>query len=242
MVAGDHGRSHELVGFAAAVGGFNSRHRVLGAFAAALQDRPISLFDPVPALVAIHREIATANGDDPNTIEAGDVALEILQIGRRGLGRGVPPVEKGMDGDRHPGFGEDAGEGGDLPLVRMHAAGRHQPHQMRGPVALFQLADKLAQRRHGGELAVGDSCVDARQVLQYKPSGAEIGVADLGVPHLTVGEPDIMLARLQMRVRPARHAADARPACAPSQSHCRRPFGRSPQPSRMHSTSGSGRE
>ena len=156
-------------------------------------------------MVAIHRIITAAKSGDANSVETGKVPVEIFQIRRRGLGRRVSPVEEGVDGDRHPGLDKDPGEGGDLVLVRVHAARRQQPHQVSGSAAPVQLADKVAQCRHGGELPAGDCGVDARQILEDQPSGTEIGVADLGIAHLAIGEPDIVLARLQMRMRPARH-------------------------------------
>ena len=73
------------------------------------------------------------------------------------------------------------------------------------------------------------------------PPGAEIGVPDLGIPHLPVGQADIMLAA--PRNANAATAAISRchtgifavaialSAAAP----------RSPQPSRMHNTTGRGR-
>ena len=78
----------------------------------------------------------------------------------------------------------------------MNPTGRHQPHQVSGPAALLQFAYEIAQWRHGGELALGDCRIDARQVLQYHPSGPDIGVADFGIPHLAVGQADIAFARL----------------------------------------------
>src|SRR5438874_1163150 len=67
----------------------------------------------------------------------------------------------------------------------------------------FELVDELGQRRDAADLALGDRLVDARQILQDHAAGAEIGVADLGIAHLPVRQADIMLARLEPRMRPA---------------------------------------
>ena len=123
-VAGDRGRLHELVGFAAAVSGLDRLPRALGGLPGSFHDNPISLLDPVPALVAIHRIIAAAQGGDLKALEAGEVALEFLHVGCSRLGRRVAPVEEGVDGNRYSFFGEDACERGYLALVRMHAARR----------------------------------------------------------------------------------------------------------------------
>jgi ABC-type uncharacterized transport system substrate-binding protein len=53
--------------------------------------------------------------------------------------------------------------------------------------------------------AIADRLVDARRVLHYDAAGAEIGVANRGVAHLPVRQPDIMLAGVETRVRPAPH-------------------------------------
>ena len=76
---------------------------------------------------------------------------------------------------------------------------------MGGALACLDLGDEVLQRRHPGKRAVGDRLLDARQILQHDATGAEIGVADLGIAHLAVGQPDIMLARVEMRMRPAPH-------------------------------------
>ena len=76
---------------------------------------------------------------------------------------------------------------------------------MRGAAPRFDLADEILERRHRGERAVGDRFVDARQILHHHPAGAEIHVPDLGIAHLPVGQADIMLACLELRVRPALH-------------------------------------
>ena len=64
-----------------------------------------------------------------------------------------------------------------------------------------------SERRPLEERAVGDRGVDPRQVLEHRPAGAEVEVADLGVAHLAGRQPDGLLRRLQDGVRPAREQA-----------------------------------
>jgi len=57
-ISGDRGRQYELVGLARRVGSFERGQRIGGGDATAVLQRGDGLFDPVPALVAIHRIIA----------------------------------------------------------------------------------------------------------------------------------------------------------------------------------------
>ena len=63
------------------------------------------------------------------------------------------------------------------------------------------------ERRALEERAVGDGGVDPRQVLQDRPAGAEVQVADLGVAHLPRRQTDGVLGGSQRGVRPAREQA-----------------------------------
>ena len=81
----------------------------IGTLAGAADDRPISSFDPVPALVAIHRIVAAADRRDPQIAKAGYVVLKLLHVGNSRFGRRIASVEKGVDGDRHSSLGENAG-------------------------------------------------------------------------------------------------------------------------------------
>ena len=101
-----------------------------------------------------------------------------------------------MDPDREPRRGAGAREGGDVVLMRMHAAGRHQPHQVDG--AVLDRGDEFGERRVLGKRSVGNRLVDAWQVLHHHPAGAEIHVPDLGIAHLPGGQADMQLRRLQV--------------------------------------------
>src|SRR5438067_1483121 len=93
-----------------------------------LKNNVTCAYFPVPALVAVHRVIAPGDRGNTDIAMPGDILLELPQIADRRLRWGVAAVEKGVHGDRNTGLGDNAGEGGDLLLVRMHPARRHQPH------------------------------------------------------------------------------------------------------------------
>ena len=73
-----------------------------------------------------------------------------------------------------------------VPQIRVHAAGREKPHEMKRPVR----ARRRARRAEGvirEERAVLDRVRDAHQVLLLDVARAHREVADLAVPHDPVG-------------------------------------------------------
>ena len=77
------------------------------------------------------------------------------------------------------------------------------------------------QHRVARELAGLDRVVDAREVLVDDAAGADVEMADLGVAHLSVGQADAMLGRVDRRVRARREELVASAACARARSRCR---------------------
>jgi hypothetical protein len=65
------------------------------------------------------------------------------------------------------------------------------------PPGGVQLLAKLHHRRQAGDRPVRDGAADAGQVLHHDPAGANIQVADLGIAHLALGQPDIRAAGAQ---------------------------------------------
>src|SRR5579883_662688 len=111
---------------------------------------------------------------------------------------------------------------------------------MGAAAGLLEPVNQSAERRHARQLARGDGGIDPRQVLHHQAAGAEIGVADLGIAHLAIGQADKMLACFETAMRPAlgQPPPTGRLARAIALSA---PSSRSPHPSRMHSTKGPGR-
>ena len=90
------------------------------------------------------------------------------------------------------------------------------------------------------ERAVRDRRVDPGQVLEHRPAGAEVQVADLGVAHLPGRQADGVLGRPEDAVRPAREEAapDRHGAAAIASAAGSWPI---PKPSRTTRTIGRGR-
>src|SRR5215207_1218285 len=83
----------------------------------------------------------------------------------------------------------------------MHAAGRHQSHEVAGAAALLQARDEFLQGRLAYDLAACDRVADARKVLPHDAAGAGVEMPDLGVAHLTRWQADVFAGRDQQRIR-----------------------------------------
>jgi len=83
----------------------------------------------------------------------------------------------------------------------VNAAGTDQADQVKRVIGLLRPCAQLQQDRPAEEVAGGDRLVDSRQILQDRLTGAKVEVTDLGVAHLTLGQADELLGRLQGAMR-----------------------------------------
>jgi hypothetical protein len=126
----DDGRGDELVGLAPVVGRLDrgaGGWRVMSGLA--MDDRVIAPFGPVPALVAIHREVAPPDGRDPGIgVRRGETGLEVGDEAERRARRRVATIEQRMDAngaDTLPGG--QLGERDEVTVVGMDAARADEP-------------------------------------------------------------------------------------------------------------------
>ena len=147
-----------------------------------------------------------------------------------------------MHRDRHPGVGEDAG------AARRSGAGANAPrpatsargHARCRPVALT-LPMKSLQRRHRRRACRRRSpCRCAADPASRPGRRRDWCGRPRNCPSARRAARHNARWRRDARAASAA-SAGARPASWPARSRCRRPSGRSPQPSRMHSTTGRGR-
>ena len=85
--------------------------------------------------------------------------------------------------------------------VGVHPAVADQPQQVERAAIVNRALDRPVQRRVRRKLPVRHRQVDAGQPLIDDEAGADIGVTDLGVPHLPRRQPDILTGGEQGRVR-----------------------------------------
>ena len=86
-------------------------------------------------------------------------------------------------------------------MCEWHAAVRDEPEQVHVPAALTRALERADERRVLEEGAVANRDVHALEVLEEDPPGADREVADLGVAHLSLRQPDRLARGLQRRVR-----------------------------------------
>jgi hypothetical protein len=140
-------------------------------------------------LVSIHRVVAARDRDDPGPFrhKLGEVAA-----GRRR--RDVAAVGEGVDVRPlgHPFPACEVEQGPQVVDVRVDAAVGDQAEQVDVASSLLRPPEGACERRALEELAVLDRAVDPHQVLEDHAPGADRQVADLGVPHLSRRETDVL--------------------------------------------------
>ncbi|CRX28632.1 hypothetical protein PAERUG_P54_1_London_24_VIM_2_04_13_05103 [Pseudomonas aeruginosa] len=192
------GRDHrggldEFVALAAGVGGLEGCHRgVGGELGLAVDNQFIGGLDAVPAVVAVHREIAADDRGDAALAEPGEGGVETLQRRLRAFRRGIAAIQEGMQVDL-----AGAAPGGHLRhrhqvvFMAVYAARGEQAEDVHRLVGGDGLVDRAGDHRVFEEFAVADGLGDAGEVLVHHAACAEVHVADLGIAHLAVGQADV---------------------------------------------------
>ena len=88
-------------------------------------------------------------------------------------------------------------QGFQVCLLRMHAALRYQPHEMKPSTCFFSPIKSRLQHRLIGKRACFDCTVDAQQVLVDNAACPDVHVAHFAVTHLAVGQSDVLSVRPQ---------------------------------------------
>ena len=160
--------------------------------ALAADDSVVALLYAIPALVAIHAPEASLNGSDLRVAKLFALVIELCDKARAALGSNIAPVEEAVDIDLfnaallcHIEYRKDVRQ------VAVNAAGGHQTHDVQSLAVCLGVLHGLDVGSILEELAVLDLLRHLRQDLEHYTTGTHIGVADLGVAHLTGGQTDI---------------------------------------------------
>ena len=79
----------------------------------------------------------------------------------------------------------------EVSVVAVNAAVGHKTHQVKSRGILFAVLHCANESFIGEKVAVLNGFCDPGKLLIDHPAGADVGVADLGVAHLTVGKTDV---------------------------------------------------
>ena len=202
-VLDDHRRRDELVGLVSLVRDANDLERIRSLGSGAEHRDAIPLLGAIPALVAVHAEVPSAEaGDDGATRGVVD---QLAHVAERRSRHRVASVEQRVDGDaRHAAFGAQIDQREEVLVDRVHAAVADQTHQVNGPVVLDRGVARANEHGILEERPVANRFADANEVLHHDASGAEVQVSDLAVAHLPLRQPDGEPGRIEQRAGIAR--------------------------------------
>ena len=151
----------------------------------------VGLLLAVPVVIAVHGVVTAGNAGDLAHAQLIQLGLQVSKEALAGVGVGVAAVGDAVQVDFlsaqmlcHFQHAE--------PVVGMavHAAGAHQTHQMDGLAGLDGSLHVLDQHMVLEHLAVADGLGDEGELLVHDAACAHVGVADLGVAHLAIGQAD----------------------------------------------------
>ena len=91
----------------------------------------------------------------------------------------------------------------DVDKVAVHAAVGHEAHDVQGLAVCLRVLHGLDVDLVPEELAVLDLAGHLGQDLEDNAARADVGVTDLGVAHLALGQADVQPGGLQRRMGPA---------------------------------------
>ena len=184
----------ELVALAALVGGDQAVHRVVGAvLGLAVDDQLVGLLHAVPAVVAVHGEVAADQAGDTALTQAGEGGLEQFDGALRALRRGVAAVEEGVQVDfLGAALSRQLGHGDQMILVAVHATVGKQAEDVHRLAGTYGLVDRSADSRVGEEFAVADRLGHPGEVLIHHAPGARFMWPTSELPICPSGRPTSM--------------------------------------------------
>ena len=158
----------------------------------AIDNQVVRLLDAVPAVIAVHGEVATDQARNAAFAEVFEGLVQQLNRRGRAFGRGVAAIQERVQVDLFGAALErQFGHGHQVVLMAMHATVGQQAHDVHGLALGNSLVDRRAKGRVFEELAIADRFGDTGEVLIHHAASAQVHVANLGVAHLPVRQADI---------------------------------------------------
>ena len=189
IAALDDNRNNELVRYLVVVAVLNSRNGAVSLDALAVNECRVSLLDALPAVVSVHSVVTSRNGGNlahADFVHFLDRLGDIFLSGSRG---NVTSVEERVNIYLCETLClRELKDSVKVSDVAVNAARGHKSHQVETRVVLERLVHSVDDSLVLAELAVVDSLCDSGELLINNSARADVGVTDLAVAHLTVGE------------------------------------------------------
>ena len=166
-------------------------------FADAVHQRVVSDLHALPALVAVHGVVTADDRGQPARrcghvlLEVGDESLAAARVGVAAVHEAVH--ERIFD----LVLGGDVAEFEEMLQRRVHAAVRHEAHEMHVHAVFLGVFERGFHLRVLHDRVVAAGAVDLHEVLIHDASGADIEVSDLRIAHLSVGQADVLAVGAQ---------------------------------------------
>jgi hypothetical protein len=125
-------------------------------------------------------------------VGATETRLEIEEEAGSGPRWRITAIEEAVDDDVvHAQLARQLGQRDQVPVVGVDTAGADEADERKPTVGGSRRPAGVDQDRVRSEGAVGDGGIDARQVLEHRPTRTEVQVPDLRVAHLAIRQADV---------------------------------------------------
>ncbi|MND90892.1 hypothetical protein D3C80_829910 [compost metagenome] len=184
----DTGGLDEFIAFATGIGRFQAFDGIGGVeLGGAVDDQVVGGGYAVPAVVAVHGEVAADDAGDTALAQLGEGVVEQLQERLGAFRWRVAAIEEGVQVDLLGAtLGGQFGHRHQVVLVAVNATVGQQAEDVHGLAAGHGLVHRAAQGWVLEELTITDSLGHAGEVLVDHTPGAQVHVADFGVAHLPI--------------------------------------------------------
>ena len=159
--------------------------------ALAVDKGSVCLLFTIPVVIAIHGVVTAGDAGDLADAQLVQFGLQVGQEALAGVRVGITAIGDAVQVNVlctqmfcHFQHAEP------VVCVAVHTAGAHQTHQMDGLAGIDGSLHVLDQNRILEHLTVLDGLGDQGQLLVHDAASAHVGVANLGVAHLAVGQAD----------------------------------------------------
>ena len=198
----DDAGNHKFIGDAGSVGVLHCTNGIVAVVALSQNEGIIGLLHPFPTVIAVHRIVASHHRSDFAEVQLGELCLKLGYVILAGGRRNVPSVEEAVNINlREAVFLCHLQKSEQMLDMAVNTAVGHKAHQVEGGAVFAAVFHRAGQRFVLEEITVLNGFGDAGQLLIDHPSGADIGVSDLGVAHLAVRQTDIQTGGSQLGVR-----------------------------------------